>query len=152
MNENRNNVSNFSTIQLFSESQEYPFYDSETRRDYDLVIRLYHYDDVTFKLRFKDENRMQKFLNSLYYSGFTLTTNGLNVEFKSNTDTSKDVPALQLSCDTTNYEGLRPSDLRKLYEIFVKQFKKQVKKDLKNIKPDEPVRYDDIGETYYFNK
>lgn len=148
----KNNKSNFSTISLFSESQDYPFIDSSTRRDYDLVIRLNHYDDVTFKLKFKDENIMKKFFKSLYFNGFTLTTNCLNVEFKSITDTSKEVPALQLSCDSTNFDGLRPSDLKELYKIFVKQFKKQVKREIKTVEPDSKVWYEDIGETYYFKE
>lgn len=150
MSENKNNGSNFSTIQLFSESQEYPFYDSETRRDYDLIISLYHYDDVTFKLKFANEEKMKMFMNCLYYKGFTLTTKGLSLELKSDTDVNKRVPKIQISGDTTSHDKFNPEDLRKLYEIFVKQFKKQVKKDLKNIKADEPIRHDDIGETYYF--
>ena len=150
MSENINNKANFSTISLFSESQDYPFVNSSAFRDYDLVIRLYHYDDVTFKLRFKDKNRMEKFFKSLYYNGFTLTTNGLEVEFKSDTDTRKSPPALQLSGGTTDYECLCPADLRELYNIFSKQFKKQVKKELKSIKLDGPIRCDDIGQTYYF--
>ncbi|MBQ9792928.1 MAG: hypothetical protein IJW32_04225 [Clostridia bacterium] len=151
MSENKNNVSNFSKILLFSESQDYPFHNSSAFRDYDLVIRLYHYDDVTFKLKFKDENRMKKFFKSLHYDGFTLTTNVLDIEFKSDTDTSKSPPVLQLSCDSTDYEGLRPEDLTELYYIFSKQFKKQVK-GLISTKQDEPIWHDDIGETYYFKK
>lgn len=150
MGKNIDNKSNFSMIQLFSDSQDEPFVNSSAFRDYDLIISLFHYDDVTFSLKFKNQERMNKFMDALYYRGFTLTTDGLSVKFKSDTDVGKEVPKIQISGDTTTPGKLRPHDLRELYEVFIKQFRHQVKKDLVSVKDDDPVWHDDVGQTYYF--
>lgn len=152
MSENINNKSNFSQISLFSESQDYPFINSSAFRDYDLIISLYHYDDVTFRLKFANEEKMKMFMNCLYYKGFTLTTNGLNLELKSDTDVNKRAPTIQISGDTTSDDKFKPDDLRELYYIFSKQYKKQVKKELARTKKEYAIRHDDIGQTYYFEK
>jgi hypothetical protein len=151
MNKN-NKKANFSQISLFSESQDYPFINSSAFRDYDLLIKLYHYDDVTFKLKFTNEEKMQMFMNCLYYEGFTLTTKGLSLELKSDTDVNKRAPTIVISGDTTSNDKFKPADLRELYNIFSKQFKKQVKRELATTKKDERVWHDDIGQTYYFGK
>ena len=150
MSKKINNKSNFSTISLFSEKQKYLFNDSEMAIDYDLTVTLWHYDDVTFKIRFKNEDRLKRFMNSLYYQGFTLIIDGLILELKSNTDINKDIPIIQLSGGTTSKELMYPQDLRELYNIFSKQYKMQVKKELKSIKLDGPIRYDEESETYCY--
>ena len=144
--------SHFSTIDFWSESQDYPFINSYSRRDYFLIIKLYHYDDVTFRLSFTDQSQLDKFLKGLYLKGFELKVKGLNVELKSDTDTNKEVPTIQISGDTTDYKNLKPKEMEQMYYTMSKQFKRRVKKELKSLKESGKSYGEDLGTIYYFEK